>query len=142
MGIFPWPRTVVTIDITALKRAITAVWKVGALHGLLFIRGLYEMVRRETGSTKLEDLLPEHLTRLPAGTAELRTHPAYRWLSGLAPDRLFPVSVALLAAQLATEPDMLQVVENYGDQLAAVLEPTEANQLDTLRHLKDVIAGR
>ena len=87
---------------SSLKRAIAAVCTVGAMHGPLFIQGLHEMARREAGSTALDGLLPEHLTRFPDGLEELRAHPAYQWLSGLSPqDRLFPVSVALLSTLLA-----------------------------------------
>lgn len=111
-----------TVDIGALRRAITAVWTVTTLHGLLALQGLHEMLRREGGPSAMDALLPKVVQRVPDGVEALRAHPAYRWFSGFTlPGPLMAVSVALTSMLLVNEPLMLRVVEDYRHRLVHVL---------------------
>lgn len=114
-----------TTDATALRRAVTAVQTVQSFHGLLIFQGTHEMLRR-AGGHKILNEIPRSLTTLPDGIEILKTHPAYRWLSGIGPPtHLADVVVALISMMLVGQLVMLDVVEDYCIRLVDVMNKAQ-----------------
>jgi hypothetical protein len=110
------------VDLVSFRQALTTIGTIQAGHALLTMQALHGYIRREVGSTKLDELLPERLRRLPDGLDELRMHPAWAWVSHLTPSpRSWLATTVLKAMAALRDLTILAVLEDYRDKLMAII---------------------